>query len=49
MAETLKKVIQAGKTSYQIKLGLNNDTDSDSPSYGIVFHGANVSLAVTIN
>lgn len=49
MAETLRKVIEAGKTSYQIKIGLNNDTDSDGSSDSMVFHGATIGLSVTYN
>jgi cytoskeletal protein RodZ len=49
MINTLRKVIEAGRTSYQIKLGLNNDTDGDGSSDSMVFHGANISLSITIN
>jgi hypothetical protein len=49
MAETLRKVIESGKTSYQIKLGLNNDTEGDGSSDIMVFHGATVGLSVTYN
>jgi hypothetical protein len=47
MINTLMKVIEADRTSYQIKLGLNNDTNGDGSSDSMVFHGANVSLVVT--
>jgi hypothetical protein len=49
MAETLRKVIELGKTSYQIKMGLNNDTDSDGSGDSLVFHGAAIGLSVTYN
>jgi hypothetical protein len=49
MAETLRKVIEADKTSYQIKMGLNNDSDNDGSSDSMIFHGATVGLSVTYN
>jgi hypothetical protein len=49
MLETLRKVIQADMSSYQIKLGLNNDTNGDGISDRIVFHGGNVKLEITVN
>ena len=49
MIETLRKIIEAGNHSYQVKLGVNNDTDSDGSSDCIVIHGANMVLEITIN